>query len=148
MDNKDIKAEVRGLFDDVEDTSSLNDEDVIKRLEDYLESIDPDAIEQNGVLMSPDDIITLKDEQGNELNFTEVAQMTMQGKTYALLQSIDGATPEDILNGNCDVYVFEVTRDDDGENSYTSVEDDDLLDEIVQNYEAMVADYYNSQDDE
>lgn len=146
-DVKLSESEIKGLFDDVKDVASLSDDDVMKRISDYLDGIDPDSVDQDGILMSPEDIITLTDEEGNELHFVESAQMTMDGKTYALLQQIDNCSLEALVQENGDVYVFEVTTDEDNEPVYLSVEDDSLLDEIIRNYQVMVSEYYNAQNE-
>lgn len=143
-DVKLSESEIKGLFDDVKDVASLRDDDVMKRISDYLDGIDPDSVDQEGVLMSPDDIITLTDEEGNELHFVESAQMTMDGKTYAMLQQIDNCSLEALIQEDGDVYVFEVTTDENNEPVYLSVEDDSLLDEIIRNYQVMVSEYYNA----
>lgn len=146
-DVKLSESEIKGLFDDVKDVASLSDDDVMKRISDYLDNIDPDSVDQEGVLMSPDDIITLTDEEGNELHFVESAQMTMDGKTYAMLQQIDNCSLEALMQEDGDVYVFEVTTDENNEPVYLSVEDDSILDEIIRNYQVMVSEYYNAQNE-
>lgn len=146
-DVKLSESEIKGLFDDVKDVASLSDDDVMKRISDYLDGIDPDSVDQEGVLMSPDDIITLTDEERNELHFVESAQMTMDGKTYAMLQQIDNCSLEALIQEDGDVYVFEVTTDENNEPVYLSVEDDSLLDEIIRNYQVMVSEYYNAQNE-
>lgn len=146
-DVKLSESEIKGLFDDVKDVASLSDDDVMKRISDYLDNIDPDSVDQEGVLMSPDDIITLTDEEGNELHFVESAQMTMDGKTYAMLQQIDNCSLEALIQEDGDVYVFEVTTDENNEPVYLSVEDDSILDEIIRNYQVMVSEYYNAQNE-
>lgn len=146
-DVKLSEAEIKGLFDDVKDVVSLSDDDVMKRISDYLDGIDPDSVDQDGILMSPDDIITLTDEDESELHFVESAQMTMDGKTYSLLQQIDNCSLEALIQEDGDVYVFEVTTDENNEPVYMSVEDDSLLDEIIRNYQVMVSEYYNAQNE-
>ena len=141
------ESEIKGLFDDVKDVASLSDDDVMKRISDYLDNIDPDSVDQEGVLMSPDDIITLTDEEGNELHFVESAQMTMDGKTYAMLQQIDNCSLEALMQEDGDVYIFEVTTDENNEPVYLNVEDDSILDEIIRNYQVMVSEYYNAQNE-
>lgn len=139
-------TEIRDIFADVNDVNELNDDDVMKRIEEYLEGIDPNAIEQNGVFMDPEDVITLTDEDGNQLHFVEAAEMNMEGKTYALLQSIDDSTAETLMSGDSEVYVFEVVSEGE-EKVYVPVEDDALLDDIVKNYEVMLSEYYNAQEE-
>ncbi|GEM_PF-4434792 len=146
-DVKLSESEIKGLFDDVKDVASLSDDDVMKRISDYLDNIDPDSVDQEGVLMSPDDIITLTDEEGNELHFVESAQMTMDGKTYAMLQQIDNCSLEALMQEDGDVYIFEVTTDENNEPVYLNVEDDSILDEIIRNYQVMVSEYYNAQNE-
>lgn len=146
-DVKLSESEIKGLFDDVKDVASLSDDDVMKRISDYLDNIDPDSVDQEGVLMSPDDIITLTDEEGNELHFVESAQMTMDGKTYAMLQQIDNCSLEALMQEDGDVYIFEVTTDENNEPVYLNVEDDSILDEIIRNYQVMISEYYNAQNE-
>lgn len=139
-------TEIRDIFADVNDVNELNDDDVMKRIKEYLEGIDPNAIEQNGVFMDPEDVIALTDEDGNQLHFVEAAEMNMEGKTYALLQSIDDSTAETLMSGDSEVYVFEVVSEGE-EKVYVPVEDDALLDDIVKNYEVMLSEYYNAQEE-
>lgn len=143
--NTPIETEIKDIFSDVEDVTKLNDDDVMRRIEEYLEGIDPNAIEQNGVFMNPEDVIVLTDEEGNQLHFVEAAEMNMEGKTYALLQPIDNSTAEELMNDDSDVYVFEVVSEDGEDKVYIPVEDDELLDDIVKNYEVMLSEYYNAQ---
>ncbi|MBR2370673.1 MAG: DUF1292 domain-containing protein [Clostridia bacterium] len=152
MDER-MQTEIRGLFDDVPDAASLDEEDVFRRISEYLEENEIEFNNSGDSGVAPtdafDDVIILTDEDGNELQYTEVATINMEGRTFVLLQSLDDCL-KSITEGSdaeTDVYVFEEITDANGEKLFEAVEDDNLLEDIVKNYEVMLNEYYNSQNE-
>ena len=86
-----------------------------------------------------DDIITLTSENNEEIDFVNIAQIVYQSKIYAILQ------PVELLDGmdEDEAFVFEVETDEEGQNSYTIVTDDEIVDEVFSRYNHLLEDELN-----
>lgn len=82
---------------------------------------------------SDEDIITLTAASGNEIDFRSVAVIAYKGKLYSILQPVellDGMDADEAL-------VFEITTDDNGNNSFQVVLDDDVINGVFENYQNL-----------
>ena len=86
-----------------------------------------------------DDIITLTSESNEEIDFVNIAQIVYQSKIYAILQ------PVELLDGmdEDEAFVFEVETDEVGQNSYTIVTDDEIVDEVFSRYNQLLEEELN-----
>ena len=86
-----------------------------------------------------DDIITLTSENNEEIDFVNIAQIVYQSKIYAILQ------PVELLDGmdEDEAFVFEVKTDEEGQNSYTIVTDDEIVDEVFSRYNQLLEEELN-----
>lgn len=86
-----------------------------------------------------DDIITLTSENNEEIDFVNIAQIVYQSKIYAILQ------PVELLDGmdEDEAFVFEVVTDEEGQNSYTIVTDDEIVDEVFSRYNQLLEEELN-----
>ena len=86
-----------------------------------------------------DDIITLTSENNEEIEFVNIAQIFYQSKIYAILQ------PVELLDGmdEDEAFVFEVKTDEEGQNSYTIVTDDEIVDEVFSRYNQLLEEELN-----
>ena len=86
-----------------------------------------------------DDIITLTSESNEEIDFVNIAQIVYQSKIYAILQ------PVELLDGmdEDEAFVFEVKSDEEGQNSFTSVTDDEIIDEVFSRYNQLLEEELN-----
>ena len=86
-----------------------------------------------------DDIITLTSENNEEIDFVNIAQIVYQSKIYAILQ------PVELLDGmdEDEAFVFEVETDEEGQNSYTIVTDDEIVDEVFSRYNPLLEEELN-----
>ena len=86
-----------------------------------------------------DDIITLTSENNEEIDFVNIAQIVYQSKIYAILQ------PVELLDGmdEDEAFVFEVKTDEEGQNSYTIVTDDEIVDEVFSRYNHLLEEELN-----
>lgn len=142
-------TEIVGLFDDVPDHASLDEEEIMRRICECLEMDDeelcrlPDGVSAEDVFGN---VIILTDESGNEVEYTDVATINMEGRTFVVLQTIEDCirTLKEVGDDVAPVYIFEELKDENGETVYEAVEDDSLLDDLVKNYEAMLSEYYNA----
>lgn len=77
-----------------------------------------------------DEVIYLRSEKGEDIAFIPIAQVTLTGKKYLILQ------PEELLEGMDDdeALVFEVSPDG---SSFAIVLDDDVIDRVFDVYDAL-----------
>lgn len=75
-----------------------------------------------------DNIIVLTDDEGNELECDYLDTVNYKGKDYVVLYPLDQDEDEG------DVIIFELAEGDDGSEEYLTVEDEDLLDEVFEEY--------------
>ena len=86
-----------------------------------------------------EDIITLTSENNEEIDFVNIAQIVYQSKIYAILQ------PVELLDGmdEDEAFVFEVKTDEEGQNSFTIVTDDEIVDEVFSRYNQLLEEELN-----
>ena len=77
-----------------------------------------------------DDIVTLMSANGEEIDFLEIAGIAYNGNFYAILQ------PVELLEGMAEdeAMVFKVERDNEGNDKFTIVIDDDIIDAVFDEY--------------
>ena len=87
----------------------------------------------NEALEEDDDIVTLLSADGEEIDFVEIAGIAHKGNFYAILQ------PVELLEGMRDdeALVFKVTRDEKGQDHFEVVIDEELCDEVFQEYNKL-----------
>ena len=81
-----------------------------------------------------DDIVTLIGQDGEEIDFVEIAGIAHKGKFYAILQ------PVELLEGMDDdeALVFEVGKNPDGSDKFEIVSDDEIIDAVFQEYNRLL----------
>ena len=74
--------------------------------------------------------VTLMSANGEEIDFVEIAGIALDGNFYAILQ------PVQLLDGMAEdeAMVFKVTRTEDGNDSFTIVLDDAVIDGVFEIY--------------
>lgn len=77
-----------------------------------------------------DDIITLKSADGENIDFIEIAGIALKGSFYVILQ------PVELLEGMSDdeALVFKLERLESGEDKYTIVLEDEIVDAVFEEY--------------
>ena len=81
-----------------------------------------------------DDIVTLTNADGEEIDFVEIAGIAHNGNFYAILQPIE------LLEGMDDdeALVFKVTRDANGEDHFEIELDDEIIDAVFKEYNRLL----------
>ena len=81
-----------------------------------------------------DDIITLTSQNGEKIDFLEIAGIAYRGSFYAILQ------PCKLLEGMSDdeALVFKVTRNARGEDSFNIELDDNIIDAVFKEYNRLL----------
>ena len=116
--------------DELKENDELN-EDVIKDDEDELET----------------NIVTLKDELGNDVDFEFLDLIEYEGDNYVILLPADPENEEE----SDEVVILKEDKeseDSEDEESYVSVEDEDTLNKIFEIFKEKFKDEFNFVDDE
>ena len=81
-----------------------------------------------------DDIVTLTSEDGEEIDFIEIAGIAHEGKFYAILQ------PVELLEGmeEDEALVFEVSKDEEDNDKFSIVVDDVIIDAVFAQYNELL----------
>lgn len=102
--------------------------------------------EQPNVDLFPEDdeVITLQDEQGNDVNFYQVACVELDGEFYALLQ------PAEPMEGVAEdeAWIFHLVEEDEESDLFEPVEDEELLQRVFDEYLKAVANSETAEDEE
>lgn len=81
-----------------------------------------------------DDILTLTTPDGEEVEFVEVAAIPLDSAFYAILQPlepVEGIAEDEAL-------VFEVSKSADGEDNFTLIDDDKVIDAVFAEYNRLL----------
>ncbi len=79
---------------------------------------------------------TLTDEEGNEVEFELIGVAEREGKTYYAMIPADAAdTTED--DGFCEYIILRVEKDENGEDSLVTVDDDEEFDDVADCFDDM-----------
>lgn len=81
-----------------------------------------------------DEIITLTDDNGEDIDFYQVATLDYKEKWYTFLEPVElpsGMEPGDLI-------VFELGEDESGEDVFLPVEDETLLEELFAEFEKLL----------
>ena len=76
------------------------------------------------------DMITLTDEDGNEIQCEFLDTVELNDKLYCVVEPIVGS--EDYEEGSC--YIFHITENDDGTVDLTPIEDENELNDVFQKF--------------
>lgn len=83
-----------------------------------------------------DDIVVLVDENGEEVEFEHLDTIEMNGSEYVVLLPLDQAGS---VNDDTDeVVILKVEHTEDGEDSFISVEDDEEMDAVFEEFKARL----------
>jgi uncharacterized protein YrzB (UPF0473 family) len=77
-----------------------------------------------------ENIVSLMDDKGNEVDFEVIATLSFKENDYAILMPLDAE--EDAA------YIFRIDNDDIGEEILVPIEDDDEFDEVREEYERLM----------
>ncbi len=84
------------------------------------------------------DLISLLDDEGNEYEFEVIDEIDYKDGHYFALMPLFDLPDQDIEQGST-YMIFEAVEDENGDPQLAEIEDDDLLDEIAEIFEAGFA---------
>lgn len=84
-----------------------------------------------------DNIIELTDENGETTQFEYLATIEHEDKLYVALMLLEGAADE-ASEDEGEVLILEISKDENGEDVYVSVEDDAVSEQVFNKFLAMM----------
>lgn len=83
-----------------------------------------------------DDIVVLVDENGEEVEFEHIDTIEMNGNEYVVLAPLEEEDAEE--QEDEEVIILKVEHNEDGEDSFVTIEDDDELDEVFEEFQSRM----------
>ena len=93
-----------------------------------------------------DNIIVLNDEDGNEVNFEFLDLIELEGEEYVVLLPVSDEGEED--EGEVVILKVEDTEENSEEESYVSVDDETVLNEVFEIFKEKFKDEFNFVDED
>ena len=85
--------------------------------------------EEDENMLADEDLIVLKDEDGKEIEFIQIATLDYENEWYAFLQPTElGDMSED------EMLLFKIETGEDGDDFFVPVEDKEITDALYQEY--------------
>jgi uncharacterized protein YrzB (UPF0473 family) len=88
-----------------------------------------------------DDVVVLIDEDGKEVEFEHLDTIEMIGNEYVVLLPLEET--EEVEDDTDEVIILKIEHNADGEDSFISVEDDDELEEVFEEFKRHMEDEYD-----
>ena len=95
-----------------------------------------------------DNIVTLNDEEGNEVKFEFLDLVELDNEQYVVLLPISEEDEEEKDDGEVVILKLEDTDDDSEEESYVSVEDEEILMKVFNIFKEKFKDEFNFVDED
>ncbi len=80
---------------------------------------------------------TLTDEEGNEVEFELIGVAELKGVTYYAMIPADAADNAEEDGGFCEYIILRAEKDENGEDSLVTVDDDDEFDDVADYFDDM-----------
>ncbi len=91
-----------------------------------------------------DDIVILVDENGDEVEFEHIDTIEMKGNEYVVLAPLEEEDAEE--QDEEEVIILKIEHNEDGEDSFVTLEDDDELDEVFSEFQARMEEEFGSEE--
>lgn len=93
-----------------------------------------------------DNIVVLNDEEGNEVQFEFLDLVELDNEEYVVLLPIVGEDEED--SGEVVILKVEETEGNEDEETYVSVDNEEILNQVFEIFKEKFKDEFNFSDDE
>lgn len=91
-----------------------------------------------------DDIVILVDEDGEEVEFEHIDTIEMNGNEYVVLAPLEEEDAEE--SDEEEVIILKIEHNEDGEDSFVTVEDDDELDEVFEEFQTRMEEEFDAEE--
>ena len=97
------------------------------------------TIEKEDMTMNENEreFFTLVDEDGSEIEFEKIGEITLNEKVYFAMIPAEAAENAQNDGGFCEYVVLRLEKDADGEDTLVSVDDDDEFDNVADVFDDM-----------
>ena len=92
-----------------------------------------------------DDIVVLIDEDGEEVEFEHIDTIEMNGNEYVVLVPLE--EEEDDGQEEEEVVILRVEHTEDGEDTFVTIEDDDELEEVFDEFQSRLEEEFEDEED-
>ena len=93
-----------------------------------------------------DDIVVLVDENGDEVEFEHIDTIEMNGNEYVVLAPFDEEEDESEEKDEEEVIILKIEHNEDGEDSFVTIEDDDELDEVFNEFQTRMEEEFGTEE--
>ncbi len=83
-----------------------------------------------------DDIVVLVDENGDEVEFEHIDTIEMNDNEYVVLAPLEEESDEE--GEDEEVIILKIEHNEDGEDSFVTIEDDDELEEVFNEFQSRM----------
>ena len=94
-----------------------------------------------------DDIVVLVDENGEEVEFEHIDTIEMNDNEYVVLVPLDEDDDEDIDDDEEEVIILKIEHNDDGEDSFVTIDEDDELEEVFNEFQSRMEEEFGPDED-
>ncbi len=92
-----------------------------------------------------DDIVVLVDENGEEVEFEHIDTIEMNDNEYVVLAPYLEEEPEEETDEE-EIIILKVEHNEDGEDSFVTVEDEDELDAVFEEFQARMEEEFGAEE--
>lgn len=85
-----------------------------------------------------DNIVELTDEDGCVVRFEYITTVDYEGDNYVVLMPLDEEHPEDEQEEEAEVVILKIEQDENGEDTYVTVDDEDVNQTVFERFLAML----------
>ena len=96
--------------------------------------------------MDDENIVVLVDEDGEEVEFEHIDTVEMNDNEYVVLAPLDN-DDQDQEDEDEEVIILKIEHSEDGEESFVTIEDDDELDDVFNEFQNRMEEEFGSEDE-
>ncbi|MCX7922150.1 MAG: DUF1292 domain-containing protein [Clostridia bacterium] len=90
-----------------------------------------------------DDVVVLVDEDGEEVEFEHIETIEKDGNEYVVLMPLDQDEAEEAE----EVIILKIEHNEDGEDSFVTIEDEAELNAVFEEFKAMMEEEYDEEEE-
>jgi uncharacterized protein YrzB (UPF0473 family) len=90
-----------------------------------------------------DDIVVLIGDDGEEVEFEHLDTIELDNNEYVVLLPVDGQDEEEDEDEVDEVIILKVEHSDDGEDAFVTVDDEDELNRVFEEFQSRMEDEYD-----
>ena len=92
-----------------------------------------------------DNIVVLVDENGENVEFEHLDTIEMNGSEYVVLLPLEEGNDDGEVD---EVIILKIERNDEGEDTFVTVEDEDILNEVFEEFKERMEEFADFEEEE